>query len=47
MATYEGLKGGAKSAKAINENKSSKGSKAKRLKERKQGLKPTTAEYPF
>ena len=47
MATYEGLKGGAKSAKAINENRSSKGSKAQRLKERKQGLKPTTSEFSF
>lgn len=47
MATYEGLNGGSKSAKYINENRSGKGEKAKRLKERKQGLKPTTTEYPF
>jgi len=35
MASYEGLKGGEKSAKSINENRSSK------------GLKPTTQEFPF
>jgi hypothetical protein len=47
MASYEGLRGGEKAAKAINANRSSKGEKAKRLKERKQGLKPTTQQFPF
>jgi hypothetical protein len=47
MASYEGLKGGEKSARSINANRSSKGEKAKRLIERKKGLKPTTQEFPF